>query len=56
MRVGVVLSLPSRGNSLVINYKVDREKSIFEPNMDVKGSVDRQEFKGVYNSVVKVDM
>ena len=56
MGVGVVLSLPSRGSPLVINDKVDRKKGTFEPNVDVRGGIDRQEFKGVYNSVVKVDI
>ena len=41
MRVGVVLLLPSRGSSLVIDDKVDREKGTFEPNVDVKGGIDQ---------------
>ena len=56
MEVGVVSSLPSRGNPLVINNKIDRERGTFKPNVDIRGGIDQQEFKGVYNSVVKVDM
>ena len=41
MRVRVVLLLPSRGNSLVINNKVDGERGTFELNVDVRGGVDR---------------
>ena len=48
--------MPSRGNPLVIDDKVDREKGTFEPNVDVRGSIDQWEFKGVYDSVVKVDI
>ena len=40
MRVGVILSLLSRGGSLVINDKVNRERGTFEPNIDVRGSID----------------
>ena len=40
MGVGVVLSLPSKNSSLVINDKVDREKGTFEPNVDVRGGID----------------
>ena len=54
--VGVVPSLSNRGGSLVINDKIDRERGTFEPNMDVRGSIDWQEFKRVYNNVVKVDV
>ena len=46
----------SRGSSLIIDNKVDREKGTFKPNVDVRGSIDQQEFKRVYNSVVKIDM
>ena len=56
MGVGVVPLLPSRGSSLVIDNKVDKEKGTFKPNMDVRGDIDQQEFKRVYDSVVKVDM
>ena len=56
MGVRVVLSLPSRGSPLVIDDKVDREKGTFELNIDVRGGINRQEFKGVYNSMVKVDV
>ena len=56
MGVRVILLLPSRGSPLVINNKVNRERGTFEPNMDVRGSIDQQEFKGVYNSVVKIDV
>ena len=56
MRVRVVPLLPSKGSSLVINNKVDRERGTFEPNMDVRGGVDQQEFKGVYDSMIKVDV
>ena len=56
MRVGVILSLLSRGNPLVVNNKIDREKDTFKPNVNVRGSIDQQEFKRVYDSVVKVDI
>ena len=56
VKVEIVPSLPSRGNPLVINNKVDREKGTFEPNIDIRGSIDWQEFKGVYNSEIKIDM
>ena len=46
----------SRGGSLIINDKVDKERGIFESNVDVKGSIDWQEFKRVYNSMVKIDI
>ena len=56
MGVGVVLLLPSRGNSLVIDDKVNRERGTFEPNVDIRGNINQQEFKGVYDSVMKIDM
>ena len=56
IRVRVILLLLSKGGPLVINNKVDREKGTFEPNIDVKGGIDWREFKGVYDSVVKVDV
>ena len=56
MRIGVILLLPSRDSPLVINDKVDREKGTFKPNVNIRGGIDQQEFKGVYNSVMKVDM
>ena len=56
MEISVISSLLSRGSPLVINDKVDRKRGTFKPNVDVRGSVDRREFKGVYDSVVKVDM
>ena len=56
MRVKVISLLPSKNNSLIINNKIDRERGTFEPDVDIRGSIDWQEFKGVYNSVVKVDM
>ena len=46
----------NRDSPLVINDKVNREKGTFKPNVDIRGGIDRQEFKGVYNSVVKVDI
>ena len=46
----------NRGGSLVINNKVDRERGTFKLNVDIRSSVDQQEFKGVYNSVVKVNV
>ena len=39
MKVGVILLLLNRGDSLVINNKVNRERGIFESNMDVKNSI-----------------
>ena len=56
MRVGVIPSLPSNGSSLVIDDKIDRERGTFKLNVNVRGSIDQWEFKGVYNSVVKVDV
>ena len=41
MGVEVVPSLPSRGSPLVIDDKVDRERGTFEPNVDIRGSIDR---------------
>ena len=46
----------SRGGSLVINNKVDRERGTFEPNIDVRGSIDWWKFKKVYNNVVKINV
>ena len=48
--------MPSRDGLLVINNEVDRERGTFEPNMDVRDNIDWQEFKRVYDSVVKVNM
>ena len=39
IRVRVILLLLSRSDSLVIDNKVDREKGIFEPNMNVRDSI-----------------
>ena len=39
MGVRVVLLLSSKSGPLVINDNVDREKSTFKPNVDVRGSV-----------------
>ena len=46
----------SRGGPLVINNKVDRERGTFEPNIDIRDSIDWWKFKGVYNSIVKIDI
>ena len=56
MGVEVVLLLPSRGSSLVIDDKVDRERGTFKPNVDIRGDINWQKFKGVYNSIIKVDI
>ena len=40
MRVGVIPSLLSKGGLLVINDKVDKKRGTFEPNIDVRGSID----------------
>ena len=40
MRVEVILLLPSKSGPLIINNKVDRERGTFEPNMNVRGSID----------------
>ena len=48
--------MPNRGGPLIINNKVDRKRGTFEPNVNVRGSIDRREFKGVYNRLIKVDM
>ena len=39
MRVGVIPLLSSKGGSLVINDKVDKKRGTFEPNMDIRGSI-----------------
>ena len=41
MRVGVILLLPSKSGPLVIDDKVDRKRSTFKPNIDVKGSINQ---------------
>ena len=56
MRVKVISLLLSKGGSLVIDNKVDKERGTFKPNMDIRGSIDQWEFKRVYNSVVKIDI
>ena len=56
MEVRIVLSLPSRGNPLVIDNKVNRERGTFKLNIDVKSSIDQQEFKEVYNNIVKINI
>ena len=38
-KVRVVLLLPSKCGPLVIDNKVDRERGTFEPNIDIKGSI-----------------
>ena len=48
--------LLSKSDSLVINNKVNRERGIFKPNMDIKSSIDWWEFKRVYNNIIKVDI
>ena len=40
MGVRVIPLLPSRGNPLVIDNKVDRERGTFKPNVDIRGGVD----------------
>ena len=40
MEVRVISLLLSRGGFLVINNKIDKKKSTFELNMDVKSSID----------------
>ena len=50
------LSVFLNSSPLVIDNKIDRERGTFEPNIDVRGGIDRREFKGVYNSVVKVNV
>ena len=39
MGVRVIPSLLSRGSSLVINNKINREKDIFKPNINIRGSI-----------------
>ena len=41
MRVGVVPSLLSRGNPLVIDNNVDGERGTFKPNVNIRGGVDQ---------------
>ena len=40
MKIEVVLLLPSRGGLLIINNKVDRKRGNFEPNVNIRGSID----------------
>ena len=40
MGVRVISLLLSRGGPLVIDDKVNRERGNFEPNVDIKGSID----------------
>ena len=40
MEVRVILLLPSKGGLLVINNKVDRKRSTFKLNVNVRGGVD----------------
>ena len=56
MGVRVILLLLNKSDSLVINNKVDKERGIFELNIDIKSSVDWWEFKKIYNNVVKVNI
>ena len=56
MEVEIVLLLLSKSGPLIIDDKVNRERGTFKPNMDVKSSIDQQEFKRVYNSIVKIDV
>ena len=41
MGVRVISLLPSKSGLLVINDKIDREKGTFEPNVDVRGSINQ---------------
>ena len=41
MGVRVVPLLPSKGSPLLIADKVDRERGTFEPNVDIRDSVDQ---------------
>ena len=54
--VRVILSLSSKSGFLIIDDKVNKEKGTFEPNMDIRGSINQWEFKRVYNSVVKINI
>ena len=56
MRVRVILLLSSKSGFLIIDDKIDRERDTLKLNVNIKGSIDQQEFKRVYNSVVKVDV
>ena len=40
MGVKVILLLPSKGDSLIINDKIDRERGTFKLNINVRGSID----------------
>ena len=40
MEVEIVPLLLNRGSPLVINNKVNRERGTFEPNIDIRGSID----------------
>ena len=48
--------LLSKSDPLIIDDKINRERDTFKLNMDIRGSIDWQEFKGVYNNVMKVDI
>ena len=48
--------LLSKSDSLVINNKVNKERGIFKPNMDIKGGINWWEFKKVYDNIVKIDI
>ena len=39
MKVGVILLLLNRDDSLIINNKVNRERGIFESNINIKNSI-----------------
>ena len=39
MGVKVIPLLPSKNNSLIVNNKIDREKGIFKPNINIRGSI-----------------
>ena len=41
MRVRVILLLPSKSGPLVIDDKVDKERSTFKLNVDIRGSIDQ---------------
>ena len=41
MGVRIISLLPSKGGLLVINNKVNRERDIFELNMDIRDNIDQ---------------
>ena len=41
---------------MVIDNKIDRKRDTFELDVDIRGNVNWQEFKEVYDNIVKIDI